>query len=228
MDRAGDSASFPCFPLQSGCGRVLPHRCASQGAPERSFPDLTFTPNPSKTPVLEAVSPSRGSTEGGTPITLLGTFPMDAGQPTVAIGGVTCGSVVQVRPANTSIHPTPPHPLSSTPPWPPPLPTLKHPPSLRGAHRQRAQVNASVITCITAAPGAPKPLGPRPIIITFPAVGFAALAPAAATPITGGASPAAAGYTYVDLWSRRSTWGGEDPPVEGDSVVVPAGKHRPS
>ena len=30
-------------------------------------------------------------------------------------------------------------------------------------------------------------------------------------------------YRYTDLWSARSTWGGDLPPFEGDSVVVPAG-----
>ena len=30
-------------------------------------------------------------------------------------------------------------------------------------------------------------------------------------------------YQYVDLWSRRSTWGGNLPPVDGDSVYIPAG-----
>ena len=30
-------------------------------------------------------------------------------------------------------------------------------------------------------------------------------------------------YQYVDLWSRRSTWGGNTPPVEGDAVFIPAG-----
>jgi hypothetical protein len=33
-------------------------------------------------------------------------------------------------------------------------------------------------------------------------------------------------YRYIDLWSRRSTWGGGDPPSEGDSVVVPSGEHQ--
>jgi hypothetical protein len=33
----------------------------------------------------------------------------------------------------------------------------------------------------------------------------------------------AVSYQYVDLWSRRTTWGGGDPPVEGDMVLVPAG-----
>lgn len=30
-------------------------------------------------------------------------------------------------------------------------------------------------------------------------------------------------YEYVDLWSRRTTWGGLEPPIANDSVVVPAG-----
>jgi hypothetical protein len=30
-------------------------------------------------------------------------------------------------------------------------------------------------------------------------------------------------YRYVDLWSRKTTWGGFDPPIEGDSVVLPKG-----
>lgn len=36
-------------------------------------------------------------------------------------------------------------------------------------------------------------------------------------------SPLQVSYRYIDLWSRRSTWGGGDPPVEGDLAVVPAG-----
>ena len=27
----------------------------------------------------------------------------------------------------------------------------------------------------------------------------------------------------MDLWSRRSTWGGNLPPIDGDSVYIPAG-----
>jgi hypothetical protein len=30
-------------------------------------------------------------------------------------------------------------------------------------------------------------------------------------------------FSFVDLWSASSTWGGGRPPFEGDSVVVPAG-----
>ena len=31
-------------------------------------------------------------------------------------------------------------------------------------------------------------------------------------------------FWYVDLWSSRFTWGGQDPPKEGDFVVVPQGQ----
>ena len=31
-------------------------------------------------------------------------------------------------------------------------------------------------------------------------------------------------FEFIDLWSRKSTWGGLDPPVEGDSVILPAGE----
>ena len=48
-----------------------------------------------------------------------------------------------------------------------------------------------------------------PVRVTFP-VGYASVA-------------AGVDYHYVDLWSRRSTWGGGPLPVEGDSVVIPNG-----
>eukprot|EP00879_Flechtneria_rotunda_P011345 GHRR01011850.1.p1 GENE.GHRR01011850.1~~GHRR01011850.1.p1 ORF type:complete len:1721 (+),score=430.30 GHRR01011850.1:1256-6418(+) len=44
--------------------------------------------------------------------------------------------------------------------------------------------------------------------------GSASLNPAATQNVT---------YEYVDLWSRRTTWGGESPPMANDSVVIPAG-----
>ena len=31
-----------------------------------------------------------------------------------------------------------------------------------------------------------------------------------------------ADFEYVDVWSSRFTWGGLDPPTEGDFVVIPA------
>ena len=31
-------------------------------------------------------------------------------------------------------------------------------------------------------------------------------------------------FEYVDLWSSRTSWGGRDPPVAGDSVSIPTGR----
>ena len=33
-------------------------------------------------------------------------------------------------------------------------------------------------------------------------------------------------WSYANLWSSKTTWGGNDPPVEGDSVVVTYGQVR--
>jgi len=32
-------------------------------------------------------------------------------------------------------------------------------------------------------------------------------------------------WSYVDLWSSKTTWGGEDPPAAGDSVVITMGQY---
>ena len=32
-------------------------------------------------------------------------------------------------------------------------------------------------------------------------------------------------WSYMNLWSSTTTWGGNDPPVEGDSVVITYGEH---
>lgn len=32
-------------------------------------------------------------------------------------------------------------------------------------------------------------------------------------------------YRYVSLWSDTATWGGDIPPMEGESVAIPAGQH---
>ncbi len=77
-------------------------------------------------------------------------------------------------------------------------------------------LSATTLTCITQNPGTPKPLGPLPVTITFADRGSAL--PVNSTPGTPQIS-----YEFVDLWSRRTTWGGGDPPIEGDSVLIPAG-----
>lgn len=32
-------------------------------------------------------------------------------------------------------------------------------------------------------------------------------------------------WSYANLWSSKTTWGGNDPPVEGDSVVITMGEY---
>ena len=32
-------------------------------------------------------------------------------------------------------------------------------------------------------------------------------------------------YLYIDRWSAITTWGGEAPPTEGESAVIPAGQN---
>jgi G8 domain len=59
--------------------------------------------------------------------------------------------------------------------------------------------------CTTAAPAA-KPQAPSPVLVRFPA----------------GYADTQQVYHFVDLWSRKSTWGGGPLPVEGDSIVIPA------
>jgi hypothetical protein len=67
--------------------------------------------------------------------------------------------------------------------------------------------SATTLTCTTAKPAA-KPYGPQPAALFIPGRGDALCSST---------------YEFVDLWSRRSTWGGADPPSAGDSVVLPAG-----
>jgi hypothetical protein len=38
-------------------------------------------------------------------------------------------------------------------------------------------------------------------------------------------SPDNVDWTYANLWSKKTTWGGNDPPMTGDSVVVTKGEH---
>lgn len=151
-----------------------------QGADLLAFSSYTFTFDSSLTPTLTLVTPSRGSTEGGTQLTLTGNFPATpAGNLSVWLGDIACSNA--------------------------------------------QQVNASTVTCTTANPtagnaSAPKPQGPLPVRVVFDAWGRSACDAGAGAAI---ASSVGCSYQYVDLWSTSTTWGGGDPPAEGDTVMIP-------
>lgn len=151
-----------------------------QGAELQAFPGYTFTFDTSLTPSVSLVAPARGSTEGGTQLTLTGSFPATpAGNLSVWIGDVACTNA--------------------------------------------EQVNASTITCTTANPSAanasaPKPQGPLPVRVVFAAWGRSACDAGASV---SNSSAVGCSYQYVDLWSSKTTWGGGDPPLEGDTVMIP-------
>lgn len=75
-------------------------------------------------------------------------------------------------------------------------------------HLQPSSTTACTPLRSTSAPPSPLPLNPLPIYVTNANYGYAA---------------GSFTYQYVDLWSRRSTWGGNLPPIDGDSVYIPAG-----
>jgi hypothetical protein len=71
------------------------------GAPEQSLPAATFTYDASLTPTVTAVSPRRGSTAGGTNLTIVGSdFGADVSLLTVLLGngttggGAACGNLI--------------------------------------------------------------------------------------------------------------------------------------
>eukprot|EP00798_Chlamydomonas_sp_ICE-L_P008885 gene8886-3764_t len=147
----------------------------SLGATPQYNDAIVFTYDSSLTPTASAISPVRGSSAGGTAITITGSGFIAAvaasssgfAMPAVTIGSYTCGDVTVV--------------------------------------------DDTTITCVTSHPGIPKPLGPLPVLILFDGIGYADVTTVGMV------------YEYVDLWSRRTTWGGGDPPVEGDLVGIPAG-----
>ena len=127
-----------------------------------------FTYSKDLTPRLMSVYPSRGSTAGGTQITLNGVgFGTNASAVTVSILGIACS--VQ-------------------------------------------SVTATQVICVTGYHGPTNETNPGKGMVLVKVKGH------------GYATASADTYWYVDLWSRKTTWGGDPPPIEGDSVVIPKGQ----
>ncbi|GFH20734.1 uncharacterized protein HaLaN_17904 [Haematococcus lacustris] len=68
-------------------------------------------------------------------------------------------------------------------------------------------LSGNTLSCTSPAAPMPRPNGPVPATIMRAGVGYLMT-----SLIT---------FEWADLWSRRSTWGGLDPPGPGDSVVIP-------
>ncbi|KAK3258451.1 hypothetical protein CYMTET_32501, partial [Cymbomonas tetramitiformis] len=133
----------------------------------------TYQVEETLTAVISWCSPTRGSTEGGTLLTISGDrFGNNPTALKVLVGDAPCSSITLVTPDTT-------------------------------------------LTCITSKPVAGAGAAPAAVMV-YKAGGASELA-------TAGARQGGVWFQYVDLWSRSSTWGGADPPAEGDSVYIPAG-----
>eukprot|EP00759_Apiculatamorpha_spiralis_P048987 PhF_6_TR44159/c0_g1_i2/m.67600 len=118
----------------------------------------TYTYSDSLTPTITSIAPSRGSTAGGTVVTLIGTNLQLT--TLIKLGTSTC--------------------------------TL-------------GQVTSTQLTCTTAFQG------------------ITTSAPVTVVTANGKALGAFV-YEFIDLWSRRTTWGGQSLPEAGDSVVISEGQ----
>lgn len=87
--------------------------------------------------------------------------------------------------------------------------------SLNGVPCAVASATATAIVCVTGARDAVRP-NSLAVVLGGPAGGGAALVPAAAAP--------GAVFRYLDRWSSPNTWANFEPPLAGDSVVVPPGQ----
>lgn len=70
----------------------------SLGGTNTSYAGLTFTNDPSVTPTISAVTPTRGSTMGGTTVTFTASgLPVSAVGLTIVLGATACGNVTLVN-----------------------------------------------------------------------------------------------------------------------------------
>ncbi|GIL53440.1 hypothetical protein Vafri_9024 [Volvox africanus] len=67
------------------------------GTSEITFPSFTFTFDPALEASVTSIIPARGSTEGGTPVTITGADFRTGVSTTVTIGDITCQSVIVVN-----------------------------------------------------------------------------------------------------------------------------------
>ncbi|XP_038045747.1 fibrocystin-L-like [Patiria miniata] len=121
----------------------------------------TFTYKKDLTPVIDAIKPGRGGTQGGTRLVITGSG-FQSGSNKVTIGGTECTITAET---------------------------------------------ATQIDCTTEAHGHSEMTKVRVEVGT-----------------QGIATQENANFYYIDVWSSQYTWGGKDPPIEGDLVRVPVGQ----
>ena len=143
----------------------------TDGGPSATL-STSFTYSTGLTATVTQVEPSRGTSVGGTTVTLTGTgFGLKADGSTA-----TTTSDISV--------------------W------------LSGIACAVSSVSSTTIECVT---GYRNVLADSTVVVSVADKGYAAAS---------GMS-----FQYIDLWSATTTWGGLDPPVAGDSVVIPAGQN---
>ncbi|KAL6747058.1 hypothetical protein V8C86DRAFT_3034101 [Haematococcus lacustris] len=138
------------------------------GAMPQTSTNVSMTYDPAVTTTIASVTPTRGSSAGGTRLTFTSfntTLPGSAGDYSIWFG------------ANSSTACT------------------------------DLVLSGNTLSCTSPAAPMPRPNGPVPATIMRAGVGYLMT-----RQIT---------FEWADLWSRRSTWGGLDPPGPGDSVVIP-------
>ena len=122
-------------------------------------------------PLVRAISPVRGSTAGGTAVTIsVDNLGPSGASVTVTIAGVACAV-------------------------------------------ESVDRSAGKVSCVTGTYGPTsiaKP-GEGPIYVLVEGRGAAVV-------------DAGVKYEYIDLWSSKTTWGGSNPPVVGDTVWIPVGQ----
>eukprot|EP00798_Chlamydomonas_sp_ICE-L_P010964 gene10964-17075_t len=153
----------PALPLSAASGTATTTMpvvvTPSLGATPQANESMTFTYDEGVTPQAAFIHPLRGSTAGGTNVTITGIGFLSAAAassvvPLVHIGGSPCTSV--------------------------------------------KVINDTTVTCVTSAP------------VLFEGVGYASMGMGVV-------------YEYMNVWSSTTTWGGRQPPVEGDLVFIPEG-----
>lgn len=203
---------------------------STPGVAPTAFASVTFTYSPALTDTITAINTTRGSTAGGTPLLITGTFAGRGNALDVCWLGFNISAssrpssptatklllclspifpvdviLLPARPLTVAV--LLPHPLTG------PESSYKITLGSSGANCSITLFSTTSITCVTSAPPTANPTSGFQICVLNSANGCASFASASVP----------SSYRYVNLWSRRSTWGGGSPPGDGDTAFIPVG-----